>query len=199
MLPEPTGKGFGTAVSQQINWSMGSEIHQDGPICLTTPQRKVINTQDALCGERRGGGSLGSAQKRICTDGYAQLSGEAFTDLATEHRSKAIQDDQEARCSPPLNWDHFWYPLHKRLLHTLRIRTAKPAHAQDQPDTLTADRQIMRRTRVVAMDTTRHLLAAWTGGCWAESLSRNRKSGIPSGDLLHFETSQGKQKRMQEV
>jgi hypothetical protein len=48
------------------------------------------------------------------------------------------------------------------------------------------------------MDATRNLLAGWTGGCWVESLSRNSEGAIPSGDLLHFKTSQGKQKRLQE-
>jgi hypothetical protein len=49
MLPEPSCKGFSTAVSQQINRPMRTQIHQNGSVGVPSPQREIIDAKDAWC------------------------------------------------------------------------------------------------------------------------------------------------------
>jgi hypothetical protein len=132
MLAQPTRKGFSASARGQISRPMRGEIHQDRPISVTAPKRKIISPQEA----RRADGSdwcrsLCSSQERTSTHCSAHLLHQAFTRLCAEGKRDAIQDHPETSRSPSLNWDHFWYPFHEGLLATLPIRASKTANAQD--------------------------------------------------------------------
>lgn len=85
VLLEPTGKGVGASVSQQINGPMRGEIHQDCPVGMTAPKRKIIGSQQARhCNSRDRSRSLYSPQERIGTHRHAHLLHRTFTCLNTE-------------------------------------------------------------------------------------------------------------------
>ncbi len=47
MADEPTSKGLGASVCQQINRPMSQKIDEDGPIGVTTPKREIIDANDS--------------------------------------------------------------------------------------------------------------------------------------------------------
>ena len=84
MLPEPPGKRFSAAVSQQINRPMRTQIHQNGSVGVATPQRKIIDAKDAWCLRGVGACSFDSSQERVSANCYSHVLDQMCSCLSAE-------------------------------------------------------------------------------------------------------------------
>jgi len=132
---------------------MCAQIHQNGSVGLATPQRKIIDAKDAWCLKGAGTCSFDVSQECVSADRYSHVLDQMRSCLSAEQTGNAIQKHPQTGCSSCLKWNHSWYPLRTCVSGTLLIRTAKSANTQDQPNLLTADRQVGRGTSVITMNT----------------------------------------------
>jgi hypothetical protein len=93
------------------------------------------------------------SQECVSADRYSHVLDQMRSCLSAEQTGNAIQKHPQTGCSSCLKRNHFGDPLHKRVLATLPIRTAKAANTQAQPNLLTADRQVGKATSVITMNT----------------------------------------------
>jgi hypothetical protein len=168
MLAEPLGQGLCVAPRQQVDRLTCFQIDQNRPVALSPTQGQIINTKDAWCLDLVAIVSAQQAEERIRADEQTSTVGQACSGFASHHPGQLEEEGVGiGRTLRPPGQPRSEV-LSKGASHTLRIRTAKAANAQNQPNRAATPGQIGGMAVVPIVDFVRDGAAAGTAsgsGC----------------------------------
>jgi hypothetical protein len=73
MLSEPVGDGVGGPIREERHGLAALQVHEDGAIRLSLPQRKIVHPEHGGRDARRDGQPAEQAQQSVPADGHAEL------------------------------------------------------------------------------------------------------------------------------
>jgi hypothetical protein len=176
VLAQPTGKGLGGTIWQEVDGLVSLQVHQDGAIAGAAPERKVIDPKHPWGGRAGHRGTPDEAQEGIRTGPHAQGREQARPGFAPDRQADHFQNLRQADRLVCVGRHQPRKPLGENNPLAGGVRAEKPPHPHVQPQRDPMPGQIGNLAGIAGMDARGGLMAEWTAGIWGggHHLSRNR-------------------------
>ncbi len=126
---QPRGQGLGAAVRQQVNYTPGLQVHEDGAVGAPALKGPIIYAQGRRSGSSRQRSGAYQAQKRVGASGHRQIRQQASARFAAEsNRHRALRRRQSAGASR-VRCEQSRQTLGEGAAGTGHVATAKTTHA----------------------------------------------------------------------